>query len=232
MKNLSLVICLLTLASCSNSGQKKETIKVVGEGKVSVKPDQVILTIDISFTQPRMIDAVRIAQLTSDSVVNILKAYSKDDTNIKTGSVSANKHYQWNGKQNVFDGFNATVSINFVLSDISKFTALTGKLLETRINSIKQVQFTHSKADSLLREADLLAYDDALNSAQKLCNRAHRNLGRLLFMSNYRASDFDNSGFPVLELNTYNKGFGGDGFKISPEVLEFKRSVVSEYEIH
>ncbi|MFX8883435.1 SIMPL domain-containing protein, partial [Acinetobacter baumannii] len=84
------------------------------------------------------------------SVVNILKAYSKDDTNIKTGSVSANKHYQWNGKQNVFDGFNATVSINFVLSDISKFTALTGKLLETRINSIKQVQFTHSKADSLL----------------------------------------------------------------------------------
>jgi hypothetical protein len=42
--------------------------------------------------------------------------------------------------------------------DINRFTDLTAKLLATKINGISQVEFGHSKADSLLREADLLAY--------------------------------------------------------------------------
>ena len=32
-------------------------------------------------------------------------------------------------------------------------------------------------------------------------------------------------------INTYSKAYGGRGFKISPEVLEFKRKIISEYTI-
>jgi uncharacterized protein YggE len=103
--------------------------------------------------------------------------------------------------------------------------------LETKINSISQIEFGHSKSDSLLREADLLAYDDALKSANKLTARADVTLGKLLFISN----DFTNSdddAYPTIDrINTYSKAYGGRGFKISPEVIELKRTITTEFEI-
>jgi len=108
---------------------------------------------------------------------------------------------------------------------------VTGKLLETKINSISQIQFNHSKADSLFREADLLAYDDALKSANKLTTRANVKLGKLLFISNDN-SNSNEEGYSTGErINTYSKGYGGRGFKISPEVIEFKRIITTEFQI-
>jgi uncharacterized protein YggE len=224
------LLSLLLLFGCNESEKKPETIRVTGEGKVRIKPDQVILTIEVSFTEPRMADAVRLSQTTVDSVVSILKSYSNSENDVKTSSVTANKHYEYNGRTEVFKGFVAHQSIDFVLNDINQFTDLTGKLLHTRISKIGQVQFTHSKRDSLFREADLLAYDDANRSARKLCDRAERQLGRLVFMTNDKGNSmYDENSHSIGEINTYAKGYGGNGFKISPEVLEFKRTVVSEY---
>ncbi len=192
-------------------------------------PNQVILTINVSFTKPRMLDAVRQTQETVDSVQLILEQFGKKNFDIKTSSISANKYYEYVGNSNKFIGYQAQQTIDFVLNDISKFTEVTSKLLEKKINSISQIQFNHSKADSLFREADLLAYDDALKSANKLTTRASVKLGKLLFISNDN-SNSDESGYSTGErINTYNKGYGGRGFKISPEVIEFKRSITTEF---
>jgi hypothetical protein len=93
------------------------------------------------------------------------------------------------------------------------------------------VQFGHSRADSLLREADLLAYDDALKSAHKLCERANVDLGNLLYLTNTE-TEFDQNVYSNMgSINTFNKSYGGEGFKVSPEVLVFRRKIVSEYDI-
>jgi uncharacterized protein YggE len=224
------ILFLTILFSCSNNENAKK-IRVSGEGKIRVMPNLVILTINVSFTKPRMVDAVKETQETVDSVLFILEKFGKKDFDIKTSSISANKDYEYIGNTNKFIGYQAQQTIDFVLNDISKFTDLTGKVLETKINSISQIQFSHSKADSLLREADLLAYDDALKSANKLTTRANVKLGKLLFISNDNSIS-DEQGYSTGErINTYNKGYGGRGFKIAPEVIEFKRSITTEYEI-
>jgi len=219
------------LLSCNESKKGANSIKVSGEGKIRVMPDQVILTIDVSFVQPRMADAVRLSQQTVDSVVDILSKFGDRQHDIKTSSISANKEYNYVRDRNVFVGYKAEQSIDFLLTDINKFTELTAKLLSTKINSISQVQFGHSKADSLLREADLLAYDDAFKSAHKLSERADVKLGKLLYLTNSEI-DFDPTVYTNMgNINTFNKAYGGEGFKVSPEVLVFRRKVVSEYEI-
>ena len=235
MKYLML-ISIAFLLSCSHANNaandnKPKKIRVSGEGKIRVMPDLVILTINVAFTRPRMVDAVGQTQETVDSVLYILEKFGRKNFDIKTSSISANKDYEYSGNTNKFVGYKAEQTIDFVLNDISKFTELTGKLLETKINSIAQIQFNHSKADSLFREADLLAYDDALKSANKLAARANIKLGQLLFISN-DMTDSDNQGYSTGDrIDTYNKGYGGRGFKIAPEVIEFKRSITTEYEI-
>lgn len=58
-------------------------------------------------------------------------------------------------------------------------------------------------------------------------------LGKLVYMSNAEEiSSEGNERYSSGEaINTYSKAYGGRGFRVSPEVLEFKRKVVSEYEI-
>ncbi|WP_207534815.1 SIMPL domain-containing protein [Desertivirga arenae] len=232
MKHTLSLLCFF-LTACAGSGNRQpETIRVTGEGKIRAKPDLVILTLQVSFTQPRMVDAVRMTQQTVDSVLTILNKFKATENDIKTSSISANKSYEYNGRTNVFMGYHAEQSIDFVLHDIKKFTELTGKLLETKISSISRIEFDHSKADSLFREADLLAYDDAFQSATKLSSRANVTLGKLVFLSNAGPGSADGNYYKSNEeIQTFGKGYGGSGFKISPEVMEFKRTIISEYEI-
>ena len=230
MKYAYLFIAFLLCGCYAADKPKEKLIRVTGEGKLRVKPDLVILTINISFTKPAMADAVKLTQSTVDSVINILSSFGTND-DIKTSSISANKEYNYNGRNPVFTGYSAQQSIDFVLNDINQFTKLTGKLLETRINSIGEIQFGHSKADSLFREADLLAYDDAFKSAKKLCDRADVKLGDIVFLSNTELSGDDSpeSYSAGQGINTFSKAYGGRGFKIAPEVLEFRRNIISAY---
>jgi uncharacterized protein YggE len=219
------------LLSCKDSQKNSATIRVSGEGKIRIKPDLINLTININFVQLRMADAVRLSQETADSVVAILRQFAHQN-DIKTSNISANKEYDYIKNRNVFIGYNAEQSIDFVLRDLNRFTDLTAKLLATKINGISQVEFGHSKKDSLLREADLLAYDDAQKSANKLCERANVKLGSLVYLTNTGEAQM---GEPVYSnmgnINTFNKSYGGAGFKVSPEVLVFCRKVISEYRI-
>ena len=226
------IFAVATFVNCSNgSSENQNRIRVGGEGKIRVMPDQVTLTINASFSKPKMVDAVRETQATVDTVMRILESFGNKDQDIKTSSISANKDYQYIGSTYKFVGFEAQQTIDFVLHDLNKFTELTAKLLDTKISSIAQIQFNHSKADSILREADLIAYDDALKSATKIAKRADVELGKLLFLSN-DGSGSDATGYSSGErIDTYNKGFGGQGFKIAPEVIGFKRTITTEFGI-
>jgi len=230
-------VLTLTTLGCggnNNNVNDQKKIRVGGEGKIRVMPDQVILTISAGFTKPRMQDAVRETQGTVDSVIGILASFGNKDQDIKTSSISANKDYDYIGSKYTFVGYKAEQTIDFTLNDLRNFTALTAKLLETKISSISNIQFSHSKADSLFREADLIAYDDALKSAQKLAHRADVKLGKLLLLSNDFSSTLGNgsAGYSSGDrIETYNKGFGGQGFKVAPEVIEFKRNITTEFAI-
>jgi uncharacterized protein YggE len=73
MRNFVLLFVIF-LTACS-SPNKPKTIRVAGEGIVRIMPDQVILTMDISFVKPRMADAVKASQQTVDSVTTILEQF-------------------------------------------------------------------------------------------------------------------------------------------------------------
>lgn len=229
--NSTILLAFLFSTSCSSIDKPKK-IRVLGEGKIRAMPNLVIFTIEVSNTQPTMVGAVSKTQKTVDSVLLILEKFSRKDFDIKTSSISANKDYDYVNNSQKFIGYQAQQSIDFTLNNISRFTEVTSKLLETGISGISNIQFGHSQADSLLREADLLAYDDALKSADKLTTRAGVKLGKALFISNDNQNSIDeDNNFKNAEKVVCDKETKVNGLKIAPEVLEFKRVITTEFEI-
>ena len=64
----------------------------------------------------------------------------------------------------------------------------------------------------------------------KLCDRANGKLGKLLNLTNTEVH-FDPATYSYMgSINTFNKSYGGDGFKVPPGVLVLRKKNVSEYD--
>lgn len=130
----------------------------------------------------------------------------------------------------------ASQTVDITLKDISRFEKFTEEILATRISQIENLAFSHSKEDSILREVDLLAIDDAHNSAQKICQRTQVKLGKILNISNYGGEEDDGEsgrsrGYRRGRIGLYGKGIGGRGFQLSPEILVYSKAAFITYEI-
>jgi uncharacterized protein YggE len=232
---LSALIILFGCQQTERPARSNRTISVIGIGKSKVLPDQVEVTIKAEFTRPAMKLAVTETQATMDEVLKVAKKYVKESFDIKTSSISSNKDYEYSRDKRVFKGYQASQSVDITLKDISRFEKFTEEMLATRISQIENLTFSHSKKDSILREVDLLAIDDAHHSALKICERTQVKLGKILKISNYgpQVDDGDNiySEAPSEGLNVYAKAMRVRGFQISPEILEFSKAAFITYEI-
>jgi uncharacterized protein YggE len=165
----------------------------------------------------------------------VSKKYVVEATDIKTSSISANKDYDYERDRSVFKGYQASQAVDITLKDISRFEKFTEEILATRISRIENLTFSNSKADSIMREVDLLAIDDARTSAGKICERTGVKLGKILDISNYGPPDEDEQEWSSFRrrasIGLYGKGIGGRGFQVSPEILVYSKTAFITYEI-
>lgn len=229
----------LFLLACQNPAPVTEparTLQVIGFGKVRASPDQVDLTVHAEFTRPAMVDAARMVQSTLAEAHRIARVHVAEPKDIRTTRVSTSKDYRWERDSQVFQGFNASQTVDITLKDISRFERLTQELLATRITNIDNLAFSHSRADSLLREADLRALDDATALARKLAARAGVRLGRIMHLSNHtpavpgHLAPAKDGVFRRAEVKSFAAN-QASGFQVSPETLEFTREAYVTYEI-
>lgn len=195
----------------------------VGYGSVTVYPDYAELTVDATFTRPRLRDAVTEVQRVVDQVLAVSKTYAPGPHDVRVSSTSSNKEFTYVKNKEVFAGFSATQSVTVRLNDLRRLSPYLEQLLATPISRIKNLSYGHSRADSLRREADVLALADAIKTADKMCGALHLTRGEVLDVSdNSSPSSSNTNGYqPSADIELYSKSFGGRGFKVSPELLRF-----------
>lgn len=195
----------------------------VGYGSVTVYPDYAELTVDANFTRPRLRDAVTEVQRVVDQVLAVSKTYAPGPTDVRVSSTSSNKEFTYVRNKEVFAGFSATQSVTVRLNDLHRLSPYLEQLLATPISRIKNLSYGHSRADSLRREADVLALADAIKTADKMCEALHLTRGEVLDVSdNSSPTSSNTNGYqPSADIELYSKSFGGRGFKVSPELLRF-----------
>jgi uncharacterized protein YggE len=220
-----LAVSLLGLGACqpAPTAPVPRQVRSVGYGHVTVYPDYAELTVDAAFTRPRLKDAVGEVQRVVDQVLTLSKRYAPGRDDVRVSSTSSNKEFGYVKGKEVFTGFNSTQSVTVRINDLRRLSPYLEELLATPISRIKDLSYGHSQADSLRREADVLALADAVKTADKMCAALHVKRGQVLEVSDNSSPESSNTnGYrPAADMELYSKSFGGRGFKMSPELLRF-----------
>ena len=233
------VLFLFLLSFCMTSCQSnpdKKLIKVVGQASKKVVPDMVELSLRAYSVRPSMKDAVAETQAAVAQIQNVCKRYAVNIEDIKVSSISTNKAYEYHNNSERFVGYDAMQVLDVTLKDISKIERFTEELLATKISKIDNIRYNHTKADSIMREVNLLALEDAHKTAEKMCNKMNTSLGTVVYLSNFdEASGNEQHNIrnsePEYNMNLYSKSFGGNGFKMTAEILEFSDVAYASFEL-
>lgn len=222
----ALVVAFAGLAGCQPAPANPATprqVRSVGYGTVTVYPNYAELTVDIDFTRPKLKDAVAEVQTVVDQVLTLSKRYAPAPNNVRVSSTSSNKEFGYVKGKEVFTGFKSTQSVTVRIDDLRQLSPYLEELLATRISRIKDLSYGHNLADSLRREADVLALGDAVKTADKMCAALHVRRGQVLEASDSSSPESNSGswGRPNANMELYSKAFGGRGFKMSPELLRF-----------
>ena len=227
-RTASAFFALLALAACqaTPSANPPRQVRSVGYGSVTVYPDYAELTVDAEFTRPKLKDAVAEVQAVVDQVLVLSKRYAPGANDVRVSSTSSNKEFDYVKGKEVFTGFNSSQSVTVRINDLRRLSPYLEELLATRISRIKDLGYGHSRADSLRREAAALALGDAVKTADKMCAALQVHRGAVLEASDSSSPERsdENWGRPRTNIQLYSKGFGGRGFKTSPELLRFDSS--------
>lgn len=222
---VALAASLTGLAACQPApAAQPRQVKSVGYGSITVYPDYAKLTVDAAFTRPRLKDAVAEVQAVVDQVLAVSKQYAPGPNDVRVSSTSSNKEFTYVRGKEVFVGFNSTQSVTVRLNDLRRLPPYLEQLLATRISRIKDLSYGHSRADSLRREADVLALADAAQTADKMCAALQVRRGAVLEASDSSSPESSRGegwGRPAVDMELYSKSMGGRGFKMNPELLRF-----------
>lgn len=225
---ITLFFASLLATSCLSPAAPTTTsvpqVKALGYGSVTSYPDYAEISVEASTTKDKLKDAVAEVQTVIDQVLKLSVTYARNSQDVRLSNVSANKEYTYVRNKRVFAGYNSTQSVTVKITDLSKLELYMEALLATRISSIKQISYGHTRADSLQREASVMALQDALRTVDKMCVTMHAKRGAVLEATNYKeldgAQDYHGWEEPQ-EIELYGKGFGGRGFKLTPELLRY-----------
>jgi uncharacterized protein len=234
MRRLIYFSAVIFITACNSSSEKK-SIHVTGHANLKVVPDMVELSLRARNIKPAMKDAVAQTQSDVNEILAVCKKYISSASDIKVSTISTNKTYEYRNNREVFTGFEATQVLEVSLKNILAIEKFTEELLATKISRIDNIRYNHTKADSIMREVNLMALDDARKTADKMSSKMNVRLGKLSYLSNFEPSRNDNRGMRYsgsdFDMNLYNKGFGGRSFKMTAEILEFEDVAYAGFDI-
>ena len=234
MKFNPLILSGLCLVSACHPPEKG-SVRVTGHSTMKVLPDMVELSLKASTVRPAMKDAVLETQAVVNQILAVCHKYIHGEEDIKVSIIATNKDYSYQGNHEVFDGYSAQVTLEVRLRDLGKLEPFTEELLATRINSIENIRYNHSKADSIQRVVNLLALADAQKTAQKMCEQMNVRLGKIVYLANYQPGQMPPGGMEQeggeYSMNVYNKMLTVPSFRMTSQILEFRDAAFAGFEI-
>lgn len=173
------------MASAQQTQQQIPQVTVSGEGKVTVKPDYVVIKLGVENTGKEAADVKKINDETIDKVIKFIKTFGIPTSDFQTTNVSLNKNYNYEKKTY---SYVANQSLSITLKDVTKYDALMMGLVNQGINDINEVEFKSTKIEEYKSTARKEAIKSAKRKAEDYASTLGQKVGKAILISDNSAS--------------------------------------------
>ena len=202
----AIVIAFVLFAVLVQAQEQKQLpqISVSGEGKISVKPDQVVINFGVDNLGKDAIEVKKLNDETIDKVLKYIKDFGISTSDFKTTNVSLNRDYDSEKKKY---NYRASQSVTIILKDISKYDSLMMGLVDNGINNISNVEFKSSKLEEYKSEARKLALKEAKHKAEDYVSVLNQKVGKAITISDNTQAYFPQ---PMYKMAMADAGLPGN----------------------
>ena len=196
-----LFISFVMTAQNNPSIETSPQVAVTGTGKVSITPDQVVITFGVESRGDDAATAKKENDAAVAKVIAFVKSMKIADKDYQTQRVNLFKNRDYDTKT---DYYQATQTMVITLKDLKKYESLMVGLLEAGINQIQGVDFRSSVLESYQTEVRTKAIADAKKKAEDYAKALGQSLGKAIFVSD------QNSSVMPMPRNMMMKGYAAD----------------------
>jgi uncharacterized protein YggE len=213
-------------ASSSHAGR----VSVTGTGEILVAPNIAVFTVEASNTEKSPIGASADTRKAMNSIVLAARKFAPNPGDLRTTRISIQPEYEWPEGKRKFRGYTASQTLEVTVRDLTKLDSLLEAVNRTSFTTMGNLEFRHSKADSLQREARSLAIRNAAVNASGLCAAAGRTCDELIGARAGGAQGVGPFPAPMAEMRAF-KAAGGSAMPVLPGVLVFSEVVEADYKL-
>lgn len=195
-RSIILTVILLCLASSSVAQEidKLPVITVSGTAEVLIAPDEVVCSLDVIKTNKDLQTAKRLNDESVGKILELTRRFSISPQNVQTTQISVDMKYESIrdpktrvfsdegdeiGKR-VFRGYEVSKTVTVRLTDLLRFDAFFGEVLQTGVSSVNSVRFETSKLRENKDKAREMAMKAAKEKATTMAAAVGQNIGRAI----------------------------------------------------
>jgi uncharacterized protein len=182
---LFLLCCFITRAQSISPDNR---IVVIGHASIDVPADQVKFSISLQTIDSVSIDKVyQNHKLKEDKLVKLLQDMQIPAPGINYSLLSVSRRQDYNNRKRVsyIAGYQ---TVNFILSDISKFSELQARLIKEGFTDFRSY-FTSSKLETQKTEVIQKAVEVASAKAEVMAKTANRRIKRIVKVADTEDTD-------------------------------------------
>ncbi len=199
MKKLMLsiaVICAITANHFAQDRDKLPTINVTGSADISVAPDEVLVSLDVTKRNKVLQTAKSEADVALAKIIQLTKQFDIKPENVRTDYISVEMKYQSirDPKNRIYDedgdevgtrvflGYEVSTTVIVKLTDIKRFEGFFSEVLKTGLSEIDSVKFETSKLREHKDKAREMAMKAAFEKASAMAGAINQTIGKAIFI--------------------------------------------------
>lgn len=179
-KLVTLLFIVITTMTNAQEQKNSPQISVSGEGKIKVKPDQVVLNFGIENSGKDATEVKKMNDEMVDKVLKFIKKFGISSADFQTTNVSLYRNYDYEKKKY---SYQASQSMTITLKDVLKYDELNMGLVDNGINNITNVEFKSSKIETYKSEARKAAILDAKHKAEDFVSVLGQKVGKAILIT-------------------------------------------------
>ncbi|MEZ4865246.1 MAG: SIMPL domain-containing protein [Caldilineaceae bacterium] len=202
------------------------TITVVGEGKVSIKPDTAQANIGVEVVKPTVKEASAENKQIFETMLAALKEQGIAEKDIQTSGFNIwAERTSDPGSTEMKTLYHVTNNVTVIIRDLDKVGNVLDAAIEAGANNIYGVNFSLDKMDAAQSQAREAAIQNANAKAEELAQLTNVKVGEVVSVS-----EVIGGGYPMAAY-AMQSGLGGGAAPISPGELQVTLQVQVTYMI-